>query len=331
MCRATLLFCVIMLASQNSSAQLQANINAKKDNTLYEDATGSLSNGAGVSFFAGRTGPNAQQKFRRGLIAFDIAGNIPAGAIIDSVKLRLSMSQTMSGPQPIRLHRVLADWGEGMSNTSAGNGAPATSGDATWIHSFFNTGLWTRAGGDFAAAASGSQTVGNIGVYFWNSTPQMVADVQMWLNTPASNFGWLVLGNESGSQTAKKFDTRENSISANRPMLTVFYRRTTQVEDKNQNSPSAFHLAQNYPNPFSANETFGNPSTTIRFELPAAAAVTLQILDLSGREIERLANGKFNAGEHQVQWNAANYPGGVYFYRLQAGNFMATRKLILMR
>jgi hypothetical protein len=325
-----------MLASQNSSAQLQANINAQKDNTLYEDAAGGLSNGAGESFFAGRTGPNAQQKLRRGLIAFDLAGNIPAGAIVDSVKLRLSMSQTTSGPQPIRLHRVLADWGEGTSNTSAGNGAPATSGDATWIHRFFNTSLWTNAGGDFAAAASGSQTVGSIGIYVWNSTPQMVADVQMWLNAPASNFGWLVLGNESGSQTAKKFDSRENSNPANRPVLTVFYHPTTRVEDKKQNSPSTFHLAQNYPNPFPANGTltgaaFGNPSTTIRFDLPAAANVTLQIFDLSGREIERLAHGKFSAGAHQVQWNAAKYAGGIYFYRLRAGNFSATRKLILVR
>jgi len=331
--RSVLLFCVIMLASQNSLAQFRPDIVARKDNTLYEDAAGALSNGAGEFFFAGRTGSNAQQKLRRGLIAFDIAGNIPAGAIVDSVKLRLSMSQTTSGPQPIRLHRVLADWGEDTSNTSAGNGAPATPGDATWIHSIFNTSLWVKAGGDFATIVSGSQNVGSIGVYIWNSTPQMVADVQMWLNTPASNFGWLVLGNESVSQTAKKFDTRENSNPANRPVLTVFYHTTTRVEDKNQNSPSTFHLAQNYPNPFPSHGRgiFDNPSTTIRFYLPDAAPVTLQILDLSGGEIESLANGKFSAGKHQVQWNAAKYPGGIYFYRLRAGNFSATRKLILVR
>jgi len=159
----------------------------------------------------------------------------------------------------------------------------------------------------------------------------MVADVQLWLNTPANNFGWLVLGNESGSQTAKKFDTRENSNPANRPVLTVFYHTATRVENKTQNAPATFSLTQNYPNPFSASATFGNPRTTIRFDLPAAANVTLQILDLAGREIETLAAGKFSAGAHQVQWNAERYFGGVYFYRLQAGNFSATRKLILLR
>jgi len=72
----------------------------------------------------------------------------------------------------------------------------------------------------------------------------------MWLKTPASNFGWVVLGNENRSQTAKRFGTRENATPADRPALIVFYRMTTRVEDKNQNSPSTFHLAQNYPNPF---------------------------------------------------------------------------------
>lgn len=329
-CYFIILILVILLTCQNTWAQPKVDLPAKKDNTLYEDPAGALSNGVGEYFFVGRTGSNAQGKFRRGLIAFDITGNIPAGAIIDSVKLRLSMSQTTSGAQPIRLHRVLADWGEGTSNSPGGNGAPATPGDATWIHSFFNTKLWTKVGGDFVATMSGSQTVNNTGIYFWNSTSQMVADVQMWLNTPASNFGWLVLGNESGSQTAKKFDTRENFNPANRPVLTVFYHTVTRVEHKTPNTPAAFHLAPNYPNPFSANATFGNPRTTILFELPVAANVKLQILDLTGRELETLTAGNFNAGTHRVQWNAEKYSGGIYFYRLRAGNFSATRKLILV-
>jgi hypothetical protein len=325
-----LLFCAILLSSQLSYAQGQANLSAKKDNTLYEDATGAWSNGIGMHFFAGKTSSGL---IRRGLIAFDIAGNIPAGAVIDSVKLRLSMSltNTNNGAQRIELHPVLADWGEGTSNAlpPGGSGVPATPGDATWKHRFFSMIFWTRDGGDFATTASASQTVNNVGIYFWNSTPLMVADVQAWLNTPANNFGWLVLGNENASQTAKRFDTREHTSAANRPLLTVFYHTPTRVENKQQNLPATFRLAQNYPNPLRASAF--NPSTTIRFYLPAAANATLQILDLNGREMETLLDGKFSAGEHQAQWNAEKYAGGIYLYRLRAGNYSATKKLVLMR
>lgn len=328
-------FFAMVLASETALAQLQANLNAKKDNTLIDDAAGAVSNGAGEYLFVGET---KSGKLRRGVLAFDIAAALPAAAVIDSVKLKLSMSKTITGPQPVQLFRMLADWGEGTSNAGAeeGAGAPATANDATWIHKFFNTRLWTKAGGDFAATASASQTVGAADFYTWGSTPQMVADVQLWLNTPASNFGWLLLGNENTFPTTKRFDSRENATAANRPVLTVFYHTSTRVGDDKPNSPSVFHLAQNYPNPFSSGGTpagaaFGNPATTIRFALPTAEQVTLQILDLSGRELETLAAGQFSAGEHRVHWNAAQYAGGIYFYRLRAGNFSATRKLVLLQ
>jgi len=329
-CYFVILLFVILLLSQNAAAQLKVDIDAKKDNTLYEDATGAFSNGVGEYFFVGKT---KQNQIRRGLLAFDLVGKIPTTAVIDSVKLKLAMAQTIAGPQPIQLLRMLADWGEGLSDAFAneGMGAASTTGDATWVHKFFNTNLWASAGSDFAATASASQTVAGDGTYFWGSTPQMVQDVQFWLSNPANNFGWLVRGNETTFPTAKRFATRENLTPANRPVLTVLYRMGTRVENNNQTTLARFSLAQNYPNPFFANRIFGNPNTSIRFDLPAAANVTLQILDLAGRELETLAAGKFSAGAHQVHWNAEKYSGGVYFYRLQAGNFAATRKLILVR
>jgi len=325
-----LLFCVVVLTGRHSHAQLQATLDAKKDNTLYEDAIGSLSDGAGQQFFAGKTGFNPPpQKLRRGLIAFDIAGTIPAAATIDSVRLRLSMTRTTSGPQLIQLHRALADWGEGTSSTSTGSGAPATPGDATWIHKFFNTSVWAKAGGDFAAAASGSQTVSSIGVYFWNSTPQLVADVQMWLKTPASNFGWLVRGNENSSQTAKRFGSRENANPADRPALIVFYQTTTRVEDNNQNSPSTFHLAQNYPNPF-------NPETSIRYALTRPGKVKLSVYDHLGHKVVDLVDAFQAAGEYNLQWDGKNNRGtsvatGVYIYRIQSNGASIVRKMTLLR
>jgi hypothetical protein len=207
------------VAATSTTANI-INITPSKDNTLYQydAAEGDHSNGAGLHFFAGE---NAMGELRRGVIAFDIAGAIPAGSTITAVSLTMNMSMTPAGAENVELHTLLADWGEGTSHApqGEGDGAPATPNDATWRHRFFDTLFWTTEGGDFSATASATQSVGGIGQYTWSS-PQMVADVQAWLNDPASNFGWLVLGDETTIATAKRFDTRE---SATPPMLTVQY------------------------------------------------------------------------------------------------------------
>ena len=213
-------------------------LESSKDNTLYEDDTGALSNGGGEHFFAGRTAdepPNSPDQgdyvLRRGLLAFDLAGQIPAGSVIDSVILTLYLNRTRSGDQTVALHRVLADWGEGTSDAPGGEGvgAPSTSGDATWVHRFFDTSLWTTPGGDFSSTLSASASVSGNGFYTWGSTAQMVADVQGWLNDPSTNFGWLLRGNEDSPLTDKRFDTKENGTAVNRPVLTVDF-TTLQVE-----------------------------------------------------------------------------------------------------
>jgi len=202
-------------------AQL-ANINPIKDNTLYQyvPADGDLSNALGFHFFTGKTGMG---ELRRGVLAFDIAGTIPPGSTILGVTLSMNMSRTpVSTAYPIELHKLLADWGEGTSQASGeeGDGAPATPNDATWRHRFYDTIFWSAQGGDFSATVSASQSVSVVGPYTWSSA-QMVADVQGWLDTSVSNFGWLVLGDEKPILTAKRFDTRE---SANPPVLTIIYR-----------------------------------------------------------------------------------------------------------
>ncbi len=199
-------------------------ITPSKDNTLYEyvPADGDRSNGIGDHFFAGETG---MSYLRRGVLAFDIAGNIPAGSTIASATLSMHMSRTaLITARTVELHKLLADWGEGTSDASAneGQGAPATTNDATWRHRFFDSIFWATQGGDFSGIVSASQSVGAIGDYTWSSA-QMVADVQSWLDSPTNNFGWLVLGDESTSTTAKRFDSRE---SASPPVLTIQYTTT---------------------------------------------------------------------------------------------------------
>jgi hypothetical protein len=199
-------------------------INPSKDNTLYEyvAADGDRSNAIGDHFFAGTT---AEGETRRGVIAFDIAGNIPAGSTITSVTLTLNMSRTVSDARIVELHKLLADWGEGTSHATGeeGDGAPATTNDATWRHRFYDTIFWTTEGGDFSATVSASQLVGDLGQYVWSSA-QMVSDVQSWLDNSSGNFGWLVLGDESTSPTSKRFDTRESTTP---PVLTIEYAAAT--------------------------------------------------------------------------------------------------------
>ena len=85
-----------------------------------------------------------------------------------------------------------------------------------------------------------------------------------------------------------------------------------------------YSLEQNYPNPF-------NPSTTISFSLASKSFVSLKMFDVLGREVATTIFEDLPAGNHSYQWNAANMPSGVYFYRLQAGSFTETKKLILLR
>ncbi|HEU4365885.1 MAG TPA: DNRLRE domain-containing protein [Candidatus Krumholzibacteria bacterium] len=206
-------------------------IPAVLDNTIYQEAD-TLSNALGEYLYTGTNvvGPDA----RRGLILFAIADSIPTGATIDSVSLQMNLSKAsgfVTGATPTALHVVLASWGEGTSNasdggpggTGEGDGGFATLGDATWLDRFRGTSLWATPGGDHTPVASAvTSTTSVLGPYTWAS-PEMAADVQSWLDSPASNFGWLLVGDESIGGTARQFDSHDNNAPANRPRLTVHY------------------------------------------------------------------------------------------------------------
>lgn len=88
--------------------------------------------------------------------------------------------------------------------------------------------------------------------------------------------------------------------------------------------PEVFSLHQNYPNPF-------NPVTTIRYRLPEDAFVNLTIYDSLGRQVAKLVDGWRNAGTHQVTFDGSNLASGIYIFRLQAGDFNAGGKMVLMK
>ena len=88
--------------------------------------------------------------------------------------------------------------------------------------------------------------------------------------------------------------------------------------------PTHYSLAQNYPNPF-------NPSTKIEFSLPRATQATLSIYDLLGREVQTLLNKELAAGYHEITFDAINLPSGIYFCRMESGDFNQTKKMVLMK
>ena len=88
--------------------------------------------------------------------------------------------------------------------------------------------------------------------------------------------------------------------------------------------PDKFQLYQNYPNPF-------NPVTNIRFDIPRSSHVKLIVYDILGKEITTLANEKLSAGSYEVEWDGSGYPSGAYFYRVEAGDFFKTKKMILLK
>ncbi|MDH4039009.1 MAG: DNRLRE domain-containing protein [Candidatus Krumholzibacteria bacterium] len=215
---------------RGGSVQYFVEIPCYKDNTMYAESD-TLSNAKGQYLFSGMNlgGAGGPADARRGLMAFAIADSIPAGAMIDSVALQLNLFRKRpgdTGNSPASLHLVQASWGEGTSianlGPGEGGGGSATPGDATWLDRFRGTSLWTNPGGDIDLAPAATVQTNALGKYTWVS-PEMIDNVQFWLDTPASNFGWALLGDEGVPGNVRQWDSRENSTAANRPKLTVFY------------------------------------------------------------------------------------------------------------
>ena len=152
-------------------------------------------------------------------------GTIPPGSTIDSVELTLNMSRTIAGSQDVSLHRVTTEWAEGPTDPPGeeGQGESPAIGDVNWVHATYNTLPWNTSGGDFVAGPSAAIAVAGLGPYTWGSTAGLVADVQGWVDDPAVNFGWVLVGNEADPTTAKRFDSRENAGAGVQPSLRIVF------------------------------------------------------------------------------------------------------------
>jgi len=203
-----------------------------KDNTLQKSATGAKSNGAGRFMFVGKTAESLTINLRRPVIQFDLS-SIPAGSTITEVYFTLYCSKAITAG-PVSAHRCLSPWNEGTTNATCpgqpepdpeGCGANSVNGDSTWIHRIKPGTFWTNIGGDFDPVPSDTRQVdGQDLTTTWGTTPRMVADVQAWVDNAATNNGWMLIGEEvADGGTAKRFNTRENSIESTRPKLVVHF------------------------------------------------------------------------------------------------------------
>ena len=104
----------------------------------------------------------------------------------------------------------------------------------------------------------------------------------------------------------------------------VEYGQLVDVKGKTNFLPQEFSLSQNFPNPF-------NPTTRIQYLLPTTSIVSLKVYDLLGREIQTLINNETSPGKYEITFDGSKLASGVYFYRLQAGSFVAARKMIYLK
>jgi hypothetical protein len=168
-----------------------------------------------------------------------------------------------------------------------------------------------------------------------------------WINSTAPlQPGWLFINSDSGNCSAHSsmdiemlFDATELDsgdyyasiiIKSSDPFtpsvvvpIHLIVSTSVNIEEE-QNIPIVFKLTQNYPNPF-------NPSTTIKYSIPELSRVTLKVFNVLGEEVTTLVNEEEIAGNYSIEFNASSLPSGVYFYRLQAGDFTSVRKMILLK
>lgn len=161
---------------------------------------------------------------RRALLRVDLSA-LPPGSVVESATLELVVERSggFFGDFDIGLYRIREDWAAGAAmspDTEGGAGAPASTGDATWISNLHEISLWENPGGDFVEEASAFAAAGVEGEIAVWSGDGLRDDVQRWLDDPSSNYGWVAISAIEGElQRVKRFYSSE--AAGNRPRLTV--------------------------------------------------------------------------------------------------------------
>ena len=207
-----------------------------------------------------------------------------------------------------------AEWGEiflGDDSTWTAWVEPNTYGDAEVYHTDIQGG-WSAGFGNIDLAPLFSDTLFRLS----DSSPCIGAGIDsieingIWYYTPPICYFGGPRPNPAG--------TKPDMGACESPL------GTSGVEDEESILPTEFALLQNYPNPF-------NPGTTIKYSIPNQSKVIVKVYDLLGNEVATLMDEEKSVGTYELTWNAENLPSGVYFYQFKAGDFIKTKKMLLMK
>jgi hypothetical protein len=214
----------------HASGLEQIELVADQDATLFAEGS-DLASGSGSFLFVGNIASGAS---RRALVRFDLRGLSPGTEILEaSVQFTVDRQGPGSNTQDLgRIHRILESWGEGASDGGTGGaGTKAENGDTTWTYRSFHPPLageasttWSRPGGTFVESPSASAVLTGRGQVSFGSSAELVSDINGWLMGTFPNHGWILLGNESRDQAARRIIGRSHPTSSWRPRLTLRYR-----------------------------------------------------------------------------------------------------------
>lgn len=190
----------------------------------------------------------------------------------------------------------------------------------------------TMYSGSYAVTGTGLQYINFPQPYFvYNGTSNLIIEI-CFSNTIYTQCTYVKSTNVSGGMTRREYSDNLQGCSLgslysppnNRPNI-CFTTTTLTNSGSNFNTlPEKFTLSQNYPNPF-------NPTTNIKYQIADNSFVTLKIFDVIGREVKTLVNETKTPGSYSVDFNASDLSSGVYFYKIQAGDFSETKKMMLIK
>jgi hypothetical protein len=200
-----------------------------------------------------------------------------------------------------------------------------------------STPLWTYAGfGDEVTRVAFSKNGNVLAASSWGDIGNANNDMVVWKSSELTNqplfaanaagsVFWCSISNDGSTATfsGKRVHARTFGNGGEVYNVNIDTNRVVGISGQNH-FPSEYSLSQNYPNPF-------NPLTKISYELQITNDVRLSVFDILGKEVAILVNQKQNAGNYEIEWDASNYPSGVYFYKLEADDFKETKKMILIK
>jgi len=203
--------------------------------------------------------------------------------------------------------------------------------DTGWVVGGWNgaTILKTKDGGENWTIENSGFSDNLRSIYFINdSTAWIVGEKGTIFKTITQGASWTQQESHTSISTLRSiYFTDINSgwvVGENGIILSTINVNSTGIEEADNFHPDRMVLMQNYPNPF-------NPSTVIHFYLHQSGSVTLSIYNIRGEEIETLLQDYYQAGQHEVFWNAEDFPSGIYLISLRSGNFSETKKIILQK